>query len=100
MFITEVAQDIWLEDGHQICGEDGCGVHDGTVYPCEHCGKPVCVEHDDVLENRGIDSGLVLCIPCGDEYDKEHYIAYTDDGDFAIGPTFAALLAAGYDDPA
>ena len=44
------------------------------------------------LENRGIDSGLVLCIPCGDAYDAEHYIAYTDDGDFAIGPTFATLI--------
>ena len=54
------------------CAEDGCGVANATVGPCEWCGKVVCgEEHLDVLSDRDIDSDLLLCHPCGDEYDRQ-----------------------------
>ena len=57
-----------------------CDTIDGAVGTCEWCGRQVCLEHDDVLENRGIDSGLSLCEPCGEKYDNEHGIKYGDCG--------------------
>ena len=65
MLIAEVAE----AQGFLICWE--CGIFDGTVAPCDWCHKCVCIEHDDVLMNRDIDSDLMLCQPCGDEYDKK-----------------------------
>ena len=54
------------------CAEDGCGVANGTVGPCEWCGKMVCgEEHLDILSDRDIDSDLLLCHPCGDEHDRQ-----------------------------
>ena len=76
--LADVERQIWKADGHSLCSE--CGTHDGTVVPCEACLKFICLEHDDVLQNRNIDSGLTLCQPCGDEYDKEHEIVYDDHG--------------------
>ena len=52
------------------CSE--CEVQDGTVAPCDWCGKLVCLDHDDPLYNRDIDSDLMLCQPCGDKYDTEN----------------------------
>ena len=56
---------------HLTCSEPGCSVSDGTVTRCDWCPRLVCTEHDDVLSNRGIDSDLTLCIPCGDRYDYQ-----------------------------
>ena len=63
-----------MERGAEIqltCSEPGCNISDGTVTRCDWCPRLVCVEHDDVLSNRGIDSDLTLCIPCGDRYDHQ-----------------------------
>ena len=59
------------EDEYLMCSEPGCVVHDGTVTVCEWCQRAICLEHDDVLENRDIDSGLTLCQPCGEIYDHQ-----------------------------
>ena len=47
-----------------------CETRDRTVGSCDWCGKFVCLEHDDVLSNRDIDSDLTLCQPCGEKYDE------------------------------
>ena len=80
MFIAEIRCAIWNDEGHSICDEPGCGVHDGTVAACDWCGSQVCTEHDDVLMNRDIDSGLMLCQSCGDDFDKHNGIVFDDDG--------------------
>ena len=80
MLLAEITEILWQAYGRLICGAEGCGVNDGTVGICDWCHAFVCLEHDDVLLNRDIDSDLVLCQPCGDEYDKEHKIEYDDTG--------------------
>ena len=40
----------------------------------------MCTEHDDVLMNRDIDSDLMLCQACGDDFDKQNGIVFDDDG--------------------
>ena len=70
--------------GRTYCGDcrnlkcSFCDTIDGAVGSCGWCFKQVCLEHDDVLENRGIDAGLTLCQPCGDAYDNQHGVKYDD----------------------
>ena len=79
MLLAQIAVLIWEHDGEQICSEPGCGVHDGAVAPCDWCRRPVCLEHDDVLMNRDIDSDLMLCQPCGDRFDEQNGITFDED---------------------
>ena len=63
-----------MEKGEELqltCSEPGCNTSDGTVTTCDWCPRRVCPEHDDVLSNRGIDSDLTLCTPCGERYDQQ-----------------------------
>ena len=80
MFLSEIAGPMWLQDGLQLCSEPGCGVHDGAVGPCDHCNRPTCLEHSDVLMNRDIDSDLILCQSCGDEFDRRNGLTFDDRG--------------------
>ena len=99
MFIAEIISALWEGEGHNICHEPGCGVHDGSVAVCDWCHKPVCTEHDDVLLNRDIDSDLTLCQSCGDKFDAQNGITFDDDGRPMIhGPPYgrdAELLRQG-----
>ena len=80
MFIADIISALWEHQGHTLCEEPGCGVHDGSVGPCDWCGRQVCTEHDDVLMNRDIDSDLMLCQACGDDFDKQNGIVFDDYG--------------------
>ena len=57
--------------GYPQCSKPGCTTDDWTVAPCRWCGKEICTEHKDVLWDRGIDSRLILCKPCGKKYDQQ-----------------------------
>ena len=59
------------DEEYLLCSEPGCLVSDGTVTVCDWCQRAICLEHDDVLMNRDIDSDLTLCQTCGDIYDYQ-----------------------------
>ena len=56
------------DEQFEQCSE--CETRDGTCYPCDHCRRTVCVEHDDRPGDRGYESDLVLCSECGEDLDK------------------------------
>ena len=82
MILAEIVQTLWETEGRRICAAPGCSAHDdeSAIGDCDWCHQPVCIEHDDVLENRDIDSDLTLCQPCGDKFDQQNGVTFDEDG--------------------
>ena len=69
-------------DRYDHCSE--CLTFDGTVVPCDYCGKFICIEHDDKPGNRGFDSDLTLCVDDGDKFDKKSEACQHDVMEFTL----------------